>query len=207
MGTASRKQREKLERRQVILDVAQRLFVEQGVEKLNMRDIAEAVGYSVGTIYLYFKDKNELLFAIQSRAFDQLAREFDSLSSIVHPVDRLVVMNRHYLSFALEHSELYELLFLMEGPMEAAEERGDMSPWTNGYAAFQRVMHTVQAGINMGVFRQRDAEGTALMLWAQMHGLAALYLRRRLVFFAEPRRQALMEEAMTIFNELIYKGL
>jgi len=207
MGTADRKQREKLERHQVILDAAQRLFIEQGVEKLNMRDVANAVEFSVGTIYLYFKDKNELLFAIQNRAFTRLAEQFDTVSSIPHPADRLIAMNQQYMAFVLEHPELYELLFIMEGPMEAAQARGEAQPWATGYAAFQRVVTTVQAGIDAGVFRQRDAESAALMIWAQMHGLAALYLKKRLVFFAEPRQHTLIEGAMTLFNQFISQSL
>jgi len=207
MGTADRKQREKLERHQVILDAAQRLFIEQGVEKLNMRDVANAVEFSVGTIYLYFKDKSELLFAIQNRAFSRLAQEFDSVSNIPHPADRLIAMNRQYLAFVFEHPELYELLFIMEGPMDAALARGETQPWATGYAAFKRVVAAVQAGMDAGVFRQRDAESVALMIWAQMHGLAALYLKKRLVFFAEPRRHSLIEGAMTLFNQFISQSL
>jgi AcrR family transcriptional regulator len=207
MGTTDRKQREKLERRQIILDAAQRLFIEQGAEKLNMRDVATTTELSVGTIYLYFKDKNELLFAIQNQAFVRLAQEFDTTSSVPHPADRLIAMNQQYLAFAFEHPELYELLFLMEGPMEAAQTRGEDSPWATGHAAFQRVMVAVQAGIDTGVFRQRDAESAALMIWAQMHGLASLYLRKRLVFFAAPRQQPLMEQAMHLFNQFISQTL
>jgi len=207
MGTAERKQREKLERHQVILDAAQRLFVEQGVEKLNMRDIAQAVEFSVGTIYLCFKDKNELLFAIQNRAFTRLAEQFKSVNTILHPADRLIAINQQYLAFVFEHPELYELLFIMEGPMEAAEARGDANPWTSGHGAFHQVQTVVQAGMEAGVFRQRDAESVTLMLWAQMHGLAALYLKKRLVFFTEPRRQALLQEAMNIFNQFISQSL
>ncbi len=207
MGTADRKQREKLERRQVILDTAQRLFVEQGAEKLNIRDVANAVELSVGTIYLYFKDKNELLFAIQNQAFDRLTQEFDAASSVPHPADRLIAMNQQYLAFAFEHPELYELLFIMEGPMEAARARGENHPWATGYAAFRRVVAAVQAGMDTGVFRQRDAESAALMIWAQMHGLASLYLKKRLMFFAEPRQQPITEQAMRLFNQFVSQSL
>jgi len=207
MGTADRKQREKLERRQVILDAAQRLFVEQGAEKLNIRDVATATELSVGTIYLYFKDKNDLLFAIQNQAFVRLGQEFDATSSIPHPADRLIAMNQQYLAFAFEHPELYELLFIMEGPMEAAATRGDACSWSTGQAAFQRVVKAVQAGMDTGVFRQRDAESAALMIWAQMHGLASLYLKQRLVFFTESRQQPLVEQAMHLFNQFVSQSL
>ena len=207
MATADRKQREKLERHQAILDAAQRLFVEQGAEKLNMREVATATELSVGTIYLYFKDKNELLFAIQNRTFSWLGAQFDAANSIPHPIDRLVAMNQQLLAFALENPELYELLFLMEGPMEAAETRGETTPWATGHAAYQRVVTAVQAGMDMGVFRQRDAEVVALALWAQVHGLVSLFLRKRLMFFADSRRQALMAQALELFNQLIAQSL
>jgi len=207
MATADRKQREKLERRQVILDAAQRLFIEQGFDKMGMRNIADAVEYSVGAIYLYFKDKNELLFALQDQAFDRLAEEFDALGAIPHPADRLNALAHKYLTFAFEHPELFELMFLMNGPMEAAAARGNAMPWARGHAAFQRVIRVIQAGMEAGVFRQRDAQSAALMVWAQVHGLAALYLRQRLVFLPEEGRQPAIEEAMSIFSQLIQQSL
>lgn len=64
VGIVQRKEREKTERREAIL-AAQRLFNEQGFEKVSMRNIAEAIEYRTYNIYIYFNDKNELLYTLQ----------------------------------------------------------------------------------------------------------------------------------------------
>ena len=207
MGIAERKVREKTERRQAILAAAQHLFNEQGFEKVSMRNIAEAIEYSPATIYLYFKDKNELLFALQNQAFGQLAQGFESVFSIPHPAERLHALGHKYLEFAFEHPELFELMFIMTGPMEAVEACGEAAPWASGRAAFDRVVQVMQQGMDAGVFRCSNAESAALMVWSQVHGLAALFLRKRLMIFPDDRRQALMNEAMSLFNQVLEHGL
>lgn len=72
MGVADRKEREKEEMKTKILEAAKKLFLDHGFEKTSIRNIAEEIEYSPGTIYLYFKDKNELLFALHQEAFQGL---------------------------------------------------------------------------------------------------------------------------------------
>lgn len=207
MGIADRKERDRTERRRAILAAAQRLFSEQGFEKVSMRNIAEAIEYSPATIYLYFKDKNELLFTLQNQAFEQLARAFEPVAAFEHPAERLQALGRCYLQFACQHPELYELMFVMAGPMETVLACSEAGQWASGRAAFDRVVQVVQQGIDAGVFRPADAETAALMVWAQVHGLATLLLSRRLLIFAEDRRDAVIEEALALFNQVLHLGL
>ncbi|GAB3573070.1 TetR/AcrR family transcriptional regulator [Hymenobacter daeguensis] len=207
VGITERKEREKTERRQAILAAAQHLFNEQGFEKVSMRNIAEAIEYSPATIYLYFKDKNELLFALQNQAFGQLKHAFDSVFDIEPPAERLKAIGHQYLQFAFEHPELFELMFIMNGPMEAVQARGEAEPWASGRAAFDRVVQVMQQGMEAGVFHCNDAETAALMVWSQVHGLAALFLRKRLMIFSEQRRLSIMDEAMDLFNKVLQYGL
>ena len=207
MGIAERKKREKTERRQAILDAALRLFIEQGFEKVSMRNIAEAIEYSPATIYLYFKDKNELLFALHNQAFGQLAQAFESVFTIEHPLERLAAVGHKYLQFAFEHPELFELMFVMTGPMEAVLARGESTPWASGRAAFNRVVQVMQYGMDSGVFHCPDAETAALMTWSQVHGLATLFLHKRLMIFPEEKRALLMTDAMNLFTKTLEAGL
>ena len=55
MGVADRKEREKEEMKTKILEAAKKLFLDHGFEKTSIRNIAEEIEYSPGTIYLYFK--------------------------------------------------------------------------------------------------------------------------------------------------------
>ncbi len=57
MTIATRKQREKEEMRHLILEAAKKIFLTKGYEQASIRNIAEEIEYSPGTIYLYFKEK------------------------------------------------------------------------------------------------------------------------------------------------------
>ena len=63
-------EKEKLELKELILRTAAQLFLEKGYEKFSLRQVAEKIGYSATTIYLYFKDKDDLLFSIVLEGFD-----------------------------------------------------------------------------------------------------------------------------------------
>ena len=80
-------------------------------------------------------------------------------------------------------------------------------PWASGRAAFNRVVQVMQQGIGAGVFHYPDAKSAALMVWSQVHGMAALFLRKRLMIFPEERRHTIMEEAMTLFMKVLEHGL
>ena len=71
--------------RRKILDAAFEMFVEVGYERTSIRAIAEKIEYSPATIYLYYKDKDELLYEVQREAFDLLAKSFAPLAEIRHP--------------------------------------------------------------------------------------------------------------------------
>ena len=110
----------------MILEESMKLFVEEGFSKVSVRKIAERVQYSPTTLYLYFKDKNELLFALHQEAFQGLIAKFMVVAPIADPFEQLIAMGHEYLKFAIENPELYELMFLMTAPIEALECRCDV---------------------------------------------------------------------------------
>ena len=207
VAIADRKLREKTERRQAILDAALHLFIEQGFEEVSMRNIADAIEYSPATIYLYFKDKNELLLDLQTQAFGQMAQEMSTVAAIEHPAEQLRAFGEEFLRFGLRHPELFELMFIMNGPMVAAQACAGATAWPGGGSAFAQVVAIVQRGIDTGVFRPQNADSTALMVWAQVHGLAALFLRQRLLVLPDNRREPAMHEALTQFYDLVRRAL
>lgn len=207
MGIADRKLREKTERRQAILDAALHLFTEQGFEKVSMRNIADAIEYSPATIYLYFKDKNELLLDLQTQGFGLLGKDLAAIQTVEHPTEQLRAMGEQLLRFAFQHPELYELMFIMNGPMVAAQACAGANAWPGGGSAFSQVVSIVQRGIDSGAFRPQPADSAALMVWASVHGLAALHLRQRLVVLPEERRASALHEALALFNDLLKRAL
>jgi len=60
MGVKERREREKTETREIILDAARELFLAEGYEGVSMRKVAEKIEYSPTAIYIHFKDKDDL---------------------------------------------------------------------------------------------------------------------------------------------------
>lgn len=203
MGITERKEREKEEMRKRILDAAQTLFLENGYEKVSIRNIADAIEYSPATIYLYFKDKNELLYAVHKKGFGLMLQDFAPIATIDDPFERLVEMGRRYISFAVNNPELFDLMFIMVGPMEACLD----DEWDEGRNAFNTLVQVVRDCINTGVFKPQDPEVAAMMIWSAIHGYTALFLRKRMMMFSEERRQELMTEAFNLFCDTIKRGL
>ncbi len=84
MGIQERKEREKEQLRQKILDAAAEILISQGIEKCTIRKVAASIEYSPRTVYLYFQDKDHLLREIIERGFEistgqmeETRKEFD----------------------------------------------------------------------------------------------------------------------------------
>lgn len=110
MGIPERKQREKEERRQIILLKAKELVLEHGVEYLNMQEIADGVELSKATLYLYFENKEAILNAIldeASTAFAAYVRE--SARPGASGLEAIHSLWAAYLSFFGESEDLFIL--------------------------------------------------------------------------------------------------
>src|SRR5205807_9948129 len=70
-----RQAHEKQELRQAILTAAGELFLEQGYERFSLRKVAERIGYSPTTIYLYFHNKDDLLFTVVDEGFVRFGQQ------------------------------------------------------------------------------------------------------------------------------------
>jgi AcrR family transcriptional regulator len=81
MGIIERKEREKEARRSLILDAAERVFQSKSIQQSTMDDIAREAELAKGTIYLYYRNKDELQLGVMMRAMDLLHEHFVEASS------------------------------------------------------------------------------------------------------------------------------
>lgn len=174
MGITDRKEREKQEMRKLIIDAAMEMFIEVGYDKTSIRSIADKIEYSPATIYLYYKDKDELLYEVQAEAFDRLHKHFVKEVTATDPMERLEQLLYAYLHFGIEHQDLYDLMFILRSPMKAVEE--DES-WPNCDEAYSFLIDTVKEC--MDKLRYTDPMIAATSLWSLGHGIISLYIRGR----------------------------
>jgi len=180
LGTTERRERERQELRTRILDAARELFAEQGYDAVTMRGIAERIEYSPTAIYFHFRDKEALLRELCDKDFAALAQDFQKIAKTADPIERLRMIGRAYVAFAIEHPSHYRLMFMTPKPaLRAADShitRGN--PEQDAYA-FLRA--TVAEAIAEGSLRSEfvDADLVSQMVWAGVHGVVSLQIAKR----------------------------
>lgn len=178
MGTAERREREREEMKDLILQTAMRLFLDEGYDKVSMRRIADEIEYSPGTIYLYFRDKDEIMYALHKIAFTKFHQALAAMGTGDNPAQRLMDGGRGYVDFALANPELYELMFIMRAPARIITEEKE---WKEGEHSYDLLRNTVQDGVNAGLLPpDTDVDAATLYFWSTVHGMAALAIRGRL---------------------------
>src|SRR6185503_3035401 len=100
-------EKEDVQRR--ILDAARELFATVGYEAVTMRQIAERIEYTPTAIYFHFRDKGELFRRLCQEDFGKLEARFKVLARVGDPVERLRMLSRAYIAFALDHPHHYRL--------------------------------------------------------------------------------------------------
>lgn len=205
MGISDRKEREREEMQRLILNAAKNLFLDVGFEKASIRAIAEAIEYSPATIYLYFKDKNDIFFELHEHAFRDMGASFQSVFQIQDPFAQLVELGHLYVKWAIENPELYDLCFLMRAPMEALACRDET--WKEGKGAFDLLKMVIGRCIGSGYFKPNDLDTLALTIWSYIHGLVSIYLRDRMDIFDDNREEERIRESYALFVKMIRDGL
>ena len=202
MGISERKQREKAAIKAKILETANKLFLEKGYEGTSIRTISEAIEYSPATIYLYFKDKNDIFFQLQQQAFELLQEKMRETQSIVSPLERLRAMGKVYLNFAFDNPQYYDLMFILRSPMESLKEE---NTWQQGINLYQTIENTVEACIVANQIKTTDYQVIAFTIWSYIHGQCALLIRQRLPMHEKQHLRYLISSSFEFFWKMIEK--
>jgi len=182
MVSRNRLQSDKENLRQEIMDAAREMFVAEGYQNVSMRKIADKIGYSATTIYLYFKDKNDLLHQICEQTFARLAQNIQAIYRLSdNPLERLRSGLREYIYFGLKHPSQYEIVFITPLPIET---EGDFEN-SNGRVAFDTMRHVVNECIDAKLLKHNDIELISQTLWAGIHGVTSLLIQHNGFPFVE----------------------
>ncbi|OHE61179.1 MAG: hypothetical protein A2Z47_11180 [Thermodesulfovibrio sp. RBG_19FT_COMBO_42_12] len=176
MGVKEKRQRYKEEFRREILNSARDLFIDVGYEKFSMRRLAEKIDYSPTTIYHYFKNKDDLLFAICEEVAEQFLARLRYFRSVQNkPYEALRQSMLYLLDFAFDNPNQYKVFFLAKpnvyGTKEEFMKRESMA--RNSYFEFREI---VQACIKAGKLRRMDIDVLTQVLAIAPHGLIVMTL-------------------------------
>jgi len=200
MGVKERKERDRLEMREMILQSAHNLFLDKSFEEISIRNIADAIEYSPATIYLYFKDKNEIFYALQGEAFKIFNSYVADVVSVANPFDRLIELANKYISFTFTHPKYYNIMFIMESPMNCDENSEN---WMEGAKAHQFLEVIVEACKAKGYFKSQGTRVVSFMIWSFMHGMCSLALRNRMRIYEPKDREIIRAQSLRQFMDLL----
>lgn len=185
MGTIERREREKLQRREDIVDAAEKVIFSKGYEVATMDDVAKEAELSKGTLYLYFKSKEELYFAIVLRAFkimhQMMAEESGKYETGLQKVratgDTYVRFGKEYPDYfnALMYYESLEINFEKLQNEYDFQEDITVSAFHQSDKTTEELASAIQLGIDDGSIRSDlDPHKTAIFLWGSTTGMLQL---------------------------------
>src|SRR5215467_7044030 len=180
MGVKERREREKLDTRDKILDAARELFITEGYEGVSMRRVADMIEYSPTAIYVHFADKNELFRELCHRDYARLAEVLQSSVATADPIERLRRIGGIYVEFGTRYPNHYKFMFMTAHPgheMDEVDREMHGNPEKDAYAFLK---WAVQQAIDAGCFRPGldDAELISQTLWASVHGVISLEIAK-----------------------------
>lgn len=226
MGIQERKEREKEARREEILTAAYKVFVEKGLTGATVDDIAAEAELSKGTIYLYFRSKEDLYLAVTNRGLDIMLTMFEaSAGKGGDPIQGIWDLSNAYNAFYEEHREYFRMLAFFENPemhdmvseaMMAECQAHDAKLWGFVSNVMKNAIDAgfLHAGLNpleVGMMLWSNATGLLRQLdrneeyW---HGRMGIDLRKTLRMSSWFMLEAMMtEKALQLYaDQLIHHG-
>ncbi|MBE9463735.1 TetR/AcrR family transcriptional regulator [Dyadobacter subterraneus] len=180
MGIPERKFRERAAMKKLILDAAHELYSEKGLNFTTIRKIAEKIDYSPTTIYLYYPSKDLILYDMQKLAFESLLSTIRLADVDKDAFSRLNDLGKTYIDFGIQNPEKYDLMFLLQSPMNVTELN---RPWGNFQKTFEILQRTIKECMAEKSVIYTDPLDGSLQFWCFLHGITSLYIKDRLVNF------------------------
>jgi AcrR family transcriptional regulator len=174
-GTPRERRRERT--RVLILQTAEQLLAEGGLQKLTLAELAHRAAYSKPAIYEYFSGIEDILIELTNTGFVRLGEQVQTVSEVLPPDERLRAIANTILQFATDNVELYQLMFthIIFSPgrfdQRWAEARGDTQ------LSYRIASQVIQQGIDQNIFKTRpdfDHKAMVYMCWVVVHGMASL---------------------------------
>ena len=170
MSIAERKERQRAERYELILATARELAEAEGWDAVTTRRLADLISYSQPVLYSHFKGKAEIMAAVATRGFEELATRLqEETANRVGAPDVLRNVCAAYLDFARTRSVVYEAMFVLPTGIKFASE--DTPPALR--AAFAALVAATGHDRPNALF-------LAEVLWSALHGMVVLEQSERI---------------------------
>jgi AcrR family transcriptional regulator len=180
---AARRQEEKDRRRIEIVEAAEDLYREMGWDAVTMDSVARRARLSRALVYVYFKDKRDLHFAIALRAMETLRQRFDDATSRAKSgLEKVEAMGRAYTAYGQEFPHYFDACARLELHVPDGEDPTEQERLTleAGHGVHDVVVEALAAGQRDGSIRKDlgDLEVTSRVLWGFTHGIIQIAITK-----------------------------
>lgn len=173
MGIKQRRRREKEHRRRQILDAARDLLFSKGLNAISVNQIARRAELAVGTIYFYFRSKEEIFAVLQEEGLELLLSDVNrALGKGTDAKESLHRIAQAYLNFSREQKNYFDVInyFLSAADVMFTPEIKQQID-QHGNRILMVVEQALRDGIHQGHFKAMDTRRHALLFWVILHGL------------------------------------
>lgn len=180
-----------------ILSAAGTLFAQKGFEAVTMREIAKLAKCSHTTIYIYFKDKESLLYELSTPPLQQLKEDMERslASSGLSPDDKLKLLSQQMIRFCLGHRNMYSIFFgVKAGRVDETEPPLQINQLRN--SLFRLLMDALQQCLG---FEPDDVRllNCSRIYYFTLYGIIGTYA------FSEEPLEALMDRLSGTFDDAV----
>lgn len=180
MGIKERRDVEKAEMKQKIMTAAIEIIEQEGYEKLSIRKIASRIEYSPTTIYLYYKDKAEIIKDMAQKLYGKVMDNLSQQDTVVSADQKVHKMMRIFIQTLCEEPEMVKAVMFSGVNVIFANDSTDGKPTNSGIAMFDELLAD---GIKQAVFRPVTA-GHSWMIVSAMLGFVMSAIENQTYLFA-----------------------
>jgi TetR/AcrR family transcriptional regulator len=207
MGSKERREREKEQRKSHILDTARALLLEKGMNATSINQIAKRSELSVGAIYFYFKDKEELFAALQVEGLELL---HEAISQAVNrkstPEKKIRSIAQAYLRFSEEHKNYFDIInYFLTSPETIFPPDLKNEIDERGNASIATLTAAIREGIDCGKFKAVDPRRQAIILWSAFNGMIQLKKLQKTILAKDEYQLLYMEIVDRFLDGLLCK--
>jgi AcrR family transcriptional regulator len=203
MGVQERKKRDRERRRQEILIAARRVFTSKGLSRATMEDIAHEAELSAGTLYLYFKNKNELVVSLSVKTLEFMTVRLEDVLAghDLPPEEKLAQL----LDIFFEMYDFDPLNLINLFHLQSSETLKNLSPpvldeiKTLSGRALGMVSEIFQEGVRKGVFIDRHPMALADGIWGLFSGIILWEESKRMIDRDKDYMKASLKTAFEVF--------
>jgi len=175
MGIEERKEREKEHRKEEILNAAQKVFFDKGLPTATMDEIAEAAELSKGTLYLYYKSKEDLYLGVMMRGMQVLYTEYEVLAaSQDSPLQKIVKLSELYIDFFASNRNFFRMFHFLQMPQFHKQVSEEMQQYcgTETRRLWDIVIAIMKQGMETGILRSDlNPIEIGIILWSSSTAL------------------------------------